>query len=71
MTTEAKIQLTSTEVGILWMIYTSQSARITIINLLRDKTIDKGCFCLSRQKGILVDYIEKRHCCLLKLMNNI
>jgi len=29
-----------------------------------------GCFCLSRQKGILVDYIYKRHCCLLKLMNN-
>jgi len=40
MTTEAKIQLTSSELGILWMIYTSQSATLTVFNLFRDKTID-------------------------------
>ncbi|MGH4120951.1 hypothetical protein [Clostridium sp.] len=40
MATEAKIQLTSSELGILWMIYTSQSATLTVFNLFRYKTID-------------------------------
>ena len=41
MTTEAKIQLTSTELGTLWMTYISLSARLLIEDLLKDKTIDK------------------------------
>ena len=41
MTTEAKIQLTSTELGTLWMTYLSLSARLLIEDLLKDKTIDK------------------------------
>ena len=41
MTTEAKIQLTSSELGTLWMTYTSLSARVIVFNSLRDKTIDR------------------------------
>jgi len=41
MTTEAKIQLTSTELGILWKSYISLSGSTIIYNLFKDKTIDK------------------------------
>jgi len=41
MTTEAKIRLTSTELGTLWMGYISLSSRIIIYDLFKDKTIDK------------------------------
>ena len=41
MTTEAKIQLTSTELGTLWMTYQSVSAILVKCELLKDKTIDK------------------------------
>ncbi|MCJ7689237.1 MAG: DUF3231 family protein [Clostridiaceae bacterium] len=51
MTTEAKIQITSSEIGILWMIYTSQSARLAVFSIFRDKTID------IEAKNILDAYI--------------
>jgi hypothetical protein len=41
MTTEAKIQLTSTELGTVWMSYISLSARLLIYDIFKDKTIDK------------------------------
>ncbi|MCB2292793.1 DUF3231 family protein [Clostridium algoriphilum] len=41
MTTEAKIQLTSTELGTLWMEYISLSGRIRFYDSFKDKTIDK------------------------------
>ncbi|MGK0465876.1 DUF3231 family protein [Clostridium sp.] len=41
MTTEAKIQLTSSELSTLWMLYTSQTERLTLFDLFRNKTIDK------------------------------
>jgi len=41
MTTEAKIKLTSSELGTLWMIYISKSAKLIMLNLFKDKTIDK------------------------------
>jgi len=41
MTTEAKIKLTSSELGTLWMTYISKSARLLIYDLFKDKTIDK------------------------------
>ena len=58
----------------------SAGLKIGFYHLLRanDPTLEakhflsviNGCFCLSRQKGIL--FINfKRHCCLLKLINNI
>jgi hypothetical protein len=41
MTTEAKIQLTSTELGTLWMEYTSLSARIGFYDCCTNKTIEE------------------------------
>ena len=41
MTTEAKIQLTSSELGTLWMTYISGSALLMKNKCLKDKTIDK------------------------------
>ncbi len=41
MTTEAKIQLTSSELGTLWMTYISISARIIMYDFFAIKTIDK------------------------------
>ncbi|MGH4049808.1 MAG: DUF3231 family protein [Clostridium sp.] len=41
MTTEAKIQLTSTELGTLWMEYISISGRVSFYNYFKGKTIDK------------------------------
>jgi len=40
MTTEAKIQLTSTELGTLWMVYVALSERLITHDLFKDKTID-------------------------------
>jgi len=40
MTTEAKIQLTSTELGRLWMTYQIKSAMLVLIGQFRDSTID-------------------------------
>ena len=41
MTTEAKIQLTSTELGTLWMSYFARSSIILMCDLFKDKTIEK------------------------------
>jgi len=41
MTTEAKIQITSSELGTLWMGYVSLSARIMFYDVFNNKTIDK------------------------------
>ena len=41
MTTEAKIQLTSSELGTLWMGYVSISARIMFYDVFKNKTIDE------------------------------
>jgi len=51
MTTEAKIQLTSTELGTVWMTYQSTSATLMIIDLFKEKTIDKEA------QNILTEYI--------------
>jgi len=51
MTTQAKIQLTSTELGTLWMTYQSTSASLIKCKLLKDKTIDKDA------QNIIADYI--------------
>jgi len=51
MTTEAKVQITSSELGTLWMTYISKSARILIHNFFETKTIDK-----EAQK-IIADFI--------------
>jgi hypothetical protein len=50
MTTEAKIQLTSTELGTLWMTYQSTSASLKLFDLFKEKTIDKEA------QNILSDY---------------
>ena len=41
MTTQAKIQITSSEVGSLWMGYISISARIMFYDIFKNKTIDE------------------------------
>ena len=51
MTTEAKIQLTSTELGTTWMTYQSTSASLIMFDLFKEKTINKEA------QNILADYI--------------
>jgi len=51
MSTEAKIQLSSSELGSLWMTYQSTSANLMIFNIFKDKTIDKDA------QNIISDYI--------------
>jgi len=41
MSTEAKVQLSSSELGTLWMTYVSLSARLVMFNIFKNKTIDK------------------------------
>jgi hypothetical protein len=41
MTTEAKLQLTSSELGTLWMTYIQKTAKIKMFEHLKAKTIDK------------------------------
>ena len=53
MTTEAKIQLTSTELGTVWMSYISLSARLLIYDLFKGKTIDKDA------QNILISCIDE------------
>jgi len=53
MTTEAKIQLTSTELGSLWVIYLSTSARLIMFGYFKDKTIEKEA------QNILTAYISE------------
>jgi len=51
MTTEAKIQITSSELGSLWMTYMSTSADLVVFDLFKSKVIDKEA------QNILSDYI--------------
>jgi hypothetical protein len=53
MTTEAKVQLTSTELGSLWMTYQSTSAMLVMFDLIKDYTIDTGA------RNILSSYITE------------
>jgi hypothetical protein len=50
MTTEAKIQITSTELGTLWMSYLTLSETMIMCDLLKDKIIDKDA------KNIFITY---------------
>ena len=51
MTTEARIQLTSSELGTLWMTYIQTTGKLIMYGFFKDKTIDKEA------QNILVDYI--------------
>ena len=51
MITEAKIQITSSELGTLWMTYIAISARLMVFDTIRNKTIDK------KAQNIISDYI--------------
>ncbi|MCB2292380.1 DUF3231 family protein [Clostridium algoriphilum] len=53
MTTEAKIQLTSSELGILWMTYQSTCATIIKCEFMKDKTINKEA------QNIIITYINE------------
>jgi hypothetical protein len=53
MTTEAKIQLSSSELGALWMTYQSTSASLLMYDLMKEKTIDKEA------QNILTSYISE------------
>ena len=67
MTTEARIQLTSTELGSLWMTYMSLSARLLMTDLFKDKTIDQEA------KNILTAYISEGQAIkneVVKIFNN-
>ncbi len=67
MTTEAKIQLTSSELGTLWMTYQSTSATLMMYDLFKDKTIDKEA------RSILTASITDRQIIknqLVKIFNN-
>jgi hypothetical protein len=52
MTSEAKIKLTSTELGTLWMTYQSTTASLILYDLIKDKTFDKEA------QNILTSYIS-------------
>lgn len=53
MTTEAKIQLTSSEIGTLWMTYLLTSSRLIAYDYFKIKTIDKEA------QNILSSYITE------------
>ncbi|MCB2294391.1 DUF3231 family protein [Clostridium algoriphilum] len=53
MTTEAKIQLTSTELGTLWMSYFARSSIILMCDLFKDKTIEKEA------QNIVTDFVTE------------
>ena len=67
MTTEARIQLTSTELGSLWMTYMSLSARLLMTDSFKNRTIDQEA------KNILIDYISEGQAIkneFVKIFNN-
>jgi hypothetical protein len=53
MTTEAKVQLSSTELSTLWMTYLSKSAKLLMLDIFKDKTID------NEAKNILTSFIPE------------
>jgi len=63
MTTEAKIQLTSTELGTLWMTYQSTCSMLTECEVLKDKTIDKEA------QNIITTYITEAKIIKDKILN--
>ena len=63
MTTEAKIQLTSSELGTLWMTYQSTSATLIMCDLFKEKTIDKEA------QNILTAYITEGQNIKNKIVN--
>ena len=63
MTTEAKIQLTSTELGTLWMAYQSTCSNLIFFKVLMDKTINKEA------QNILTTYIADVQIVKDKILN--
>ncbi|MBU3182917.1 DUF3231 family protein [Clostridium psychrophilum] len=63
MTTEAKIQLTSSELGTLWMTYQSACATLMKCEVMKDKTIDKEA------KNIITSYITEAQSVKNKIVN--
>ena len=63
MTTEAKIQLTSTELATIWMTYQSACATLIKCEVLKDKTIDKEA------KNIITTYITEGQIVKDKILN--
>jgi hypothetical protein len=63
MTTEARIQLTSSELATLWMTYMSTCSNLTMCESLRDKTIDKEA------QNILTTYIAEGQIVKDKIVN--
>jgi hypothetical protein len=61
MTTEANMQLSSSEVGTIWMAYQSTTSNLMIFNIFKDKTIDKEA------QNILSEYITE----ISNVKNNI
>ncbi len=53
MTTESKIQLSSTELGTIWMAYQTTSASLMLFSLLKEKTIDQ------ESQKIITDFIAE------------
>ena len=63
MTTEAKIQLTSSELGTLWMTYQSACATLIKCEYMKDRTIDKEA------QNILIAYITEGQSVKDKIVN--
>ena len=63
MTTEAKIQLTSSELGTLWMTYQSACATLIKCEFMKDKIIDKEA------QNILTNYITEGQSVKDKIIN--
>ena len=63
MTTQARIQLTSSELGILWMTYKSQCGTLARCESMKTKTIDKEA------QGILTSYITDGEILKDKIVN--
>jgi hypothetical protein len=63
MTIEARVQLTSTELGTLWMTYMSTCANLIMCESLCDKTIDKDA------QNILTNYVAEAQIIKDKVVN--
>ena len=63
MTTEAKVQITSSELGAIWMTYQSTTASIVLFDLFKSKVIDKEA------QNILSAYITDAQDIKSKIIN--
>ncbi|MGH4120413.1 DUF3231 family protein [Clostridium sp.] len=61
MTTEAKLQITSTELGTLWMSYQTLSAAVAACNVFKEKAINKDV------QNMITAYVAERE----KIINEI